>query len=163
MGTELIIIAILMLVAIFLLLAEIFLLPGMTIAGIGGILFAVGGIVYAYSCGLLIGHLTIVGSLLIFIFAFLWLMRSNYFNQVSLKSIISSKVEEEQPDVQIGDRGICRSRLAPTGQVRIKDKLYEAHSTNDFIDEGSEVEVIEVQPRQLTVREIKQNNNNSNN
>ena len=135
-----------MVAAIVLLLAEIFLLPVLTIAGIAGALFAIGGIAYAYTTGMAAGNITLGSSIVIFGGIFLWLMRSNSFHRVSLKTNIESTVESPRNmDLKVGDEGLTLSRLAPIGKARFGQITIEAKSTNDFIDENTPVIIVHIE------------------
>ena len=145
MGLDILIIVFIMVVAIALLLAEIFLLPGITIAGIAGALFAIGGIAYAYTVSMTVGNITLGSSIVAFGGIFLWLMRSNSFHRVSLKTNIESTVESPRNmDLNVGDEGVTLSRLAPIGKARFHNITIEAKSTNEFIDENTPVVIIRV-------------------
>jgi membrane-bound ClpP family serine protease len=145
-----------MIVAVLLILAEIFLLPGITLAGIGGVLFAIGGIVYAYSLNASIGHITLVASIVVFCGLFIWLMRSNSFNRVALKTNIESTVSSPRETMlKTGDAGISLSRLAPIGKARFNDITVEAKSVNDFIDENTPVVIISIEGYNVVVEEKK--------
>jgi len=146
MGLDILIIVFVMLAAIALLLAEIFLLPGITIAGIAGALFAIGGIAYAYSIDMTSGNITLAASIVVFGGIFLWLMRSDSFHRVSLKTNIESTVESpREMDLKVGDEGVTLSRLAPIGKARFGSVSIEAKSTNDFIDERTPVVIIRIE------------------
>ena len=140
MTMDIIIIVFLMIAAIGLIIAEIFLLPGITIAGIAGALFAIGGVAYAYSINISVGNITLGSSVVVFGGIFLWLLRSNSFNRVSLKTDIESTVASPRDmDIKVGDTGITLSRLAPIGKARFNNITIEAKSTGDFIDENTPV------------------------
>jgi membrane-bound ClpP family serine protease len=47
-------------------------------------------------------------------------------------------------DIHPGDEGITLSRLAPIGKANICDRVVEAKSTGDFIDENTAIRVIRV-------------------
>lgn len=139
------IIIFLMGVAILLVLLEIFLLPGITIAGIGGALFAIGGVIYAYTINPMAGHITLLGSIVVFGIAFAWLLRSKSFSKVALKTDVDSKLTSSRDlGIQVGDEGLTLSRLAPIGKALIKDITVEAKSTGEFIDEDTPIIVIRV-------------------
>ena len=140
MTIDIIIIVFLMLAAIGLIIAEIFLLPGITIAGIAGALFAIGGVSYAYSINIMTGNITLGSSIVVFGSIFLWLLRSNSFSRVSLKTDIESTVASPRDmDLKIGDEGTTLSRLAPIGKARFNTITIEAKSTGEFIDENTTV------------------------
>jgi len=142
---DILIIVFVMVAAVALLLAEIFLLPGITIAGVAGALFAIGGIAYAYTISMTVGNITLGSSVVAFSGIFLWLMRSNSFHRVSLKTNIESTVESPRNmDLKVGDEGVTLSRLAPIGKARFHHITIEAKSTNEFIDENTPVEIVRI-------------------
>jgi Membrane-bound serine protease (ClpP class) len=146
MTMDIIIIVFLMIAAIGLIIAEIFLLPGITIAGIAGALFAIGGVAFAYSISITVGNITLGSSILTFGGIFLWLLRSNSFHRVSLKTDIESTVESPRNmDLKIGDAGITLSRLAPIGKARFNSITIEAKSTGEFIDENTPVIIKQIE------------------
>ncbi|MDR2915791.1 MAG: NfeD family protein [Tannerella sp.] len=160
MAIDIIIIVFLMTAAIFLIIAEIFLLPGITIAGIAGALFAIGGVAYAYSISVTTGNITLGGSILSFGGLFLWLLRSNSFNRVSLKTDIESTViSPRDMELKVGDEGTTLSRLAPIGKARFNNITVEAKSINGFIDENTPVIIIRIDGYNVVV----ENKNNINN
>ena len=155
MTMDIIIIVFLMIAAIGLIIAEIFLLPGITIAGIAGALFAIGGVAFAYSISIAVGNITLGSSILTFGGIFLWLLRSNSFHRVSLKTDIESTVESPRDmDLKIGDAGITLSRLAPIGKARFNSITIEAKSTGEFIDENTPVIIKQIEGYNVIV-EIK--------
>ncbi|MCD7935541.1 MAG: NfeD family protein [Tannerellaceae bacterium] len=156
---EIIIIAFLLLLAIFLVLLEIFLLPGITVAGIGGAIFAAGGLFYAYSVDVTTGTIALISSLVVFGIAFLWLMRSNSFHRVALKTDVDSKLTSTRElDIQPGDEGVTLSRLAPIGKARIKDHVVEAKAIGELIDEDSRIVVVRVDGYNVLVKTCEQGN-----
>ena len=145
MALNIIIIIIFMAVAMFLFLLEIFLLPGITIAGIGGGLFAIGGIIYAYSVGTVTGHITLVGSIILFAGFFFWLLRAKSFQRVALKTNVDSTLTSTRDmGLQTGDKGISLSRLAPIGKARFGNTTVEAKTQGDFIDEQTPVVIVRI-------------------
>ena len=146
MEWDIIVIVFIMVAAIGLLLAEVFLLPGLTIAGIAGSIFAIGGIAYAYTINMTVGNITLGSSIIIFGGVFIWLIRSNSFHRVSLKTNIESTIESPRNmDLKVGDEGITLSRLAPIGKARFGHTSIEAKSTNDFIDENTPVVIVRIE------------------
>ena len=151
------IIILLLVLGVVLILLEFFVLPGITVAGIAGVVMMLGGIYLSYQhYGSAIGHLTVFGSVVFSLFA-LWLaLKSGTWNRIMLKTEIDSKVEKlEENRVAIGDEGICLSRLAPMGQVRIKNYIIEAKSTGVYIDEKTPVEVIKIVDKVIVVKPLK--------
>ncbi len=150
---EITIIVVLMALAISLILLEIFFLPGITVAGIGGAIFACGGLFYAYTVGTVTGNVTLIASIAAFVGCFFWFTRSRSFNKVALNTEVDSKVASTRElGIEPGDEGITLSRLAPIGKARIKDKVVEAKSPGEFIDEDTPVTVIRVDGYNVLVK-----------
>lgn len=141
-------------VGILLILAEIFLIPGITLAIVAGGLFLVGGIYYAFSSlGTTGGLITLASSVVIGLFAFVYLIKSKALDHIALKTNIDSTVSSHTlPDVSVGDTGVTVSRLNPIGKVKVKEIVMEGKSLGDFIDEDMEIEVVKVTPSQLVVK-----------
>jgi membrane-bound ClpP family serine protease len=145
MVMDIIIIVFLMASAILLIIAEIFLLPGITIAGVGGALFAIGGLWFAYSVGATTGNVTLASSVVTFGGAFFWLLRSNSFSRVSLKTDVDSTViSPRNMELSVGDEGVTLSRLAPIGKARFNKITVEAKSVGDFINENTNVVILRI-------------------
>ena len=148
------IIILLLVLGVVLILLEFFVLPGITVAGVAGVVMMLGGVYLSYHhFGSTVGHLTVLGSVVFSLFA-LWLaLKSGTWNRIMLKTEIDSKVEKlEENVVAIGDEGVCLSRLAPMGQVRIKNQIIEAKSTGVYIDEKTPVEVIRIVDKIIVVK-----------
>lgn len=150
---DILIIAVFMTVAVSLLLLETFLLPGITVAGVAGALFAVGGIVYAYTLGPTAGHVTLGGSVALFGGFFGWLLRARSFQRVSLRTNIDATVTSTRDlGLNVGDRGVTLSRLAPIGKARFGDVTVEAKAQENFIDEQTPVVILRIDGSNVTVR-----------
>ena len=159
MTLNIIIIVIFMAVAIILFLLEIFLLPGITIAGIGGVLFAIAGVIYAYSIGTVMGHITLIGSVVLFIGFFAWLLRAKSFQRIALKTNVDSTlISARDMGLQVGDKGIALSRLAPIGKARFGDTTVEAKTQGDFIDEQTPIIIVRLDGYNVVVEQLTINN-----
>ena len=151
------IIILLLVLGVVLILLEFFVIPGITVAGIAGIVMMLGGIYLSYNhYGNTIGHFTVLGSVVISLLV-LWLaLKSGTWNKIMLKTEIDFKVEKLGEDVvAVGDEGICLSRLAPMGQVRINNHIIEAKSTGIYVDEKTKIEVIKIVDKVIIVKPIK--------
>lgn len=156
---EIFIIAFLMVVAVVLILLEIFLLPGITVAGVGGFIFAAGGLVYAYTIGQTVGNMTVLASVLIFVIAFIWLLRAKSFNRVALKTDIDSRLTSSRDlGIKPGDEGMTISRLAPIGKARINGIIVEAKSLDELINEHTPIVVMRVDGYNVVVQTKKETN-----
>jgi membrane-bound ClpP family serine protease len=72
---------------------------------------------------------------------------------------LNDKVDGQSMDtpsnsVNIGDIGVCVSRLSPMGKVNIAGKIYEAKSVDSYIDQRSEVEVVGFENFTVVVKKI---------
>lgn len=153
MITDYIIIALLIVMTVVLFILEIFFLPGITVAGIGGILFALGAVYYAYTLFGAIGAVvTLAVGIALVACAFFYFLRSKAWSKIALNTNIDSKITSKTALIQVGDRGITLSRLAPMGQIRINGETVEAKAEDELIDEGVTVEVTAVHPTNVTIR-----------
>ncbi|MDR0873560.1 MAG: NfeD family protein [Prevotellaceae bacterium] len=153
---DIIIIVSLLALGIVLLLAEIFLLPGITIAGVGGALALGGGVIYAFNIDTLYGLYAVLFSIIALGLAVFYFMKSKTLEKVSLHSEIDSKVETfDAAKINVGDKGIAVSRLAPMGKVMVNNLIVEAKSLFEFIDEKDEVEITAVNSTNVEVIRIK--------
>lgn len=150
---EIAVVIILLLFGIALLLVEIFLIPGLSVAGIGGILFLAGSIFYAYSfIGPAAGHLTFVAAVILLGVSIWLFLKTKALERMSLKTNVDGKNDPMQGmNIQVGEEGVAISRLAPMGKIKIKGMVMEAKSVDDFIDEGTEVMVIQVMSTNVLV------------
>ena len=150
-------IAILLIIGVLMLVAEIVLLPGLSVAGI----LAFGSYGYAgyrafqlYGVNGLIA--TIVVAAIISAIAIFFSLRAKTWQRFSLGSKIES-VSQEDPqenNVKVGERGMTLTRLAPIGKVLIDGKVYEAKSSHEFIDQKSEVEVVDFENFNVVVKRV---------
>ena len=130
-------IILLILLGVLFLVAELVLLPGVSL----GALFT-GGIVV-----LIILALSFVATVLS--------LRSKTWQRFSLKQKIeSSSMPLPDNEVKAGDRGVAVSRLAPMGKVEIGGRIYEAKSTDVYIDQRSTVEVVGFENFNVVVRKV---------
>ncbi len=140
------IVVVLLLLGILFFLLELFLIPGISLAGIAGTVFMGGAIYYAYSViGNGAGHITLASSLVLLAITIWIFVRSNALEKMSLKTEIKGKNDPlENMVLNIGDKGITQSRLAPMGKVKVNGHIVEAKTNDDFIDPGVEVIILQV-------------------
>jgi membrane-bound ClpP family serine protease len=150
------IIVLLIVLGVFLLLLEFFVIPGVTLAAVGGILLLVGGIYLSYHhYGSTIGHVTVFGTVIFCILSIVIVLKTNTWNKIKLNAEINSKVEKlDESIVNIGDTGVCVSRLAPMGKIKVNKNIMEAKSLGTYIDEKSKVEVIDIIDKVVIVKLI---------
>jgi len=154
MGMALIILIIAL--GFLLLLLELLVLPGIGIAAVGG--FALLGIAvwqtYA-EYGNTAGSWTLGGIVVVSIVVIWFALRSKTWNRAALKSEIDGKADG-QPNVpiQVGDKGVTVSRLAPSGKAFINDDYFEVRTFGELIDPNQNVEVIKIEFRTIYVKPI---------
>lgn len=165
MTLEIVIIIGLILIGVALMMAEIFLLPGITIAGIVGGLLMIASVVYAFhNIGSEAGYITLGANIVLTAGAFVFLIKSNALDHISLKKNIDSVVDQPELHVlQVGDRGVAISRLNPIGKAEFDDKIVEAKSfTGEFIDVDEPVEIIKVEKTNVLVQPLHEIDNQNN-
>ncbi len=152
---DILLISLLVIVGVGLLLAEIFFFPGFGISGIASFLCLAGATVAAYMLiGALAGHITLAATICLCILAVWIFLKRRTLDRMALKTDITSKVDLMQnTNIQVGDQGVCISRLAPMGKVRIGNIEVEAKSQDAFLDEATPIEVIALDGNKVIVRE----------
>ncbi|GHT07384.1 hypothetical protein AGMMS49525_16500 [Bacteroidia bacterium] len=134
--------------------AEVFLIPGTTLVGLAGIASCIGGVYYAFEyLGTGTGIFFLVLSVIIVIAAVIYFIRSKALDSIELTTAIHSTVAgKDRLNIAVGDTGKTISRLNPMGKVHVNDITMEGKSVDDFINEGTEIEVVQVSPMQLVVK-----------
>ena len=136
-----------------LILIELFLLPGVSFAGICGVAALVGADYLAYvNIGSMAGHIVLFVSLGILALGVYLFIKARTLEKMALTTDIESKVDLISDKINIGDKGKTTSRLAPMGRIFINNITIEAKSAVGFIEENSEVEVIEINGNIVTVK-----------
>jgi membrane-bound ClpP family serine protease len=137
-------------------LAEILFVPG-------GILGIVGGLLLFYAIYLPYGagygieaHINVIAILVVLSLSLFLMVRSNTWNRIKLSKSIDSTVAKNVSDsINIGDIGICVSRLVPMGKARFGDIHAEVKSYSTFVDQGTEIEVVEIKNDKIIVKPLK--------
>jgi len=150
-------IALLIIFGIALLIIEFLVLPGITIAFIGGVLLMGLGVYISYrTYGSDMGTYVLLGTVVLFIIALVYSLRSKTWKKLALKSEISGKVNSIQElHIQVGDKGVAVTKLSSIGKVKINNTVFEAKSLGMYIEENTEIEVVEVSNSDIIVKPIK--------
>ncbi|MDM8161332.1 NfeD family protein [Labilibaculum sp. K2S] len=150
------IIVLLIVFGIVLLLLEFLVIPGITVAAIGGILMIVGGIYMSYHhYGNSVGHLTVLSAVILSGIFLVLALKSQTWNKIMLNTKVDSKVQKlDDENITIGDQGMCVSRLAPMGQVKLNQKIVEARSTGAYVDKKTKVVVVGIVDKIVIVKPI---------
>lgn len=146
-------IILLILLGLILVLLEILVVPGLVVGIIGGALM-VGGVVSAwYVHGATTGAIVLGGTVAITIISILLAFRSKTWNKAALHSEIDSRVNIlNENSINVGDRGIAISRLAPMGKALINDQQVEVQSIEGYVNENSRIVVVKVAGNKVLVR-----------
>jgi len=150
-------IALLIIFGIALLIIEFLVLPGITIAFIGGVILMGLGVYISYrTYGSDVGSYVLLGTIFLFVIALVYSLRSKTWKKLALKSEIVSKVNTiHEFNIQVGDKGVAVTKLSSIGKVKINDTILEAKSLGMYIEENTEIEVVEVSKSDIVVKPLK--------
>jgi len=152
------VVIILIILGILLFVIEFLLIPGVTVAGIGGLILTVFGVYKAFNdFGATTGAWVLIGTLMLSVFVIVMSLRARTWNRLMLKTNIRGTVDTELTDdqIKVGDQGSTLTRLAPMGKVIVNDLVREAKSTEGYINEHTEIEVVSVLGTRISVKPVK--------
>ena len=155
MNTALIIIILILGVA--LLALEIVALPG-GVAGFFGVGLIGVGVWQSYGqFGNNVGTIILICAIALCILMLILFMKAKTWKRFSLNDEMDSKVNQLEPAVKAGSRGVTISRLAPTGKALIDGEQMEVHAVNKFIDPDRPIEVVGIEGYRIDVVETNDN------
>lgn len=162
MNTTLLIIVLIL--GVVLLALEIVALPG-GIAGAFGVGLIGFGVWQTYALfGTKVGTIVLLCAIALCVLMLIWFMKTKTWNRFSLNEESDSMVNQLEPTVKIGTKGVTISRLAPTGKALIDGETMEVHAVNKFIDPDRPIEVVSLEGYRIDVVETSdtrfENNNN---
>ena len=162
MNTTLLIIVLLL--GVVLLALEIVALPG-GIAGAFGVGLIAFGVWQTYALfGSKTGTIVLLCAIALCVLMLIWFMKTKTWKRFSLNEESDSKVNQLEPAVKVGTKGVTISRLAPTGKALIDGQTMEVHAVNKFIDPDRPIEVVSLEGYRIDVVETSdtrfENNNN---
>lgn len=160
---------------IVLIAAEIFIIPGFGVAGITGLIFTLGGLIlvmlnndaldfsFVKMDDIFLAITTtlagLIGSAIIMFLGGLRLTNTKAFKRIALEDVqdksqgyTSSFYSEKS---MVGRRGVAQTVLRPSGRVEIDDDIYDAYTRGNYIEAGTQIEVISDEGTSLKVREVK--------
>jgi membrane-bound ClpP family serine protease len=152
------IIIILIVLGILLFVIEFLLVPGVTIAGIGGLILTVFGVYKAFdNYGSNVGVWVLIGTILLSVFVIAMSLRARTWDRLMLKTKIKGTVDTDLTEEQVkpGDLGTTLTRLAPMGKILVNDLVREAKSTEGYIDEHNDIEIVSIEGTRISVKPIK--------
>ena len=146
-------IIILVVIGVAFLLLEIFFIPGINISGIAGAGFLIAGVAVAFiNFGAMVGWITLLVSIALLTTFVVLFIKGKFWKRISLTTEISSKVEQRNLAVQVGEKGVAISRLAPIGNANFSGNVLEVKSLSGFVDVGSEIEAVSVSETEILVK-----------
>lgn len=162
-----------------LLAVEIFVLPGFGITGLAGIILLVGSLVLAGQSFTVprtdaetwefFSNIATLVSVLIVVMAIVgsiarYFPQMPYFSRMVLAPPADGfeEGEDEEPEDSlaetihslVGQVGTAATPLRPAGRMRLGDRFYDVVAIGEFIDPGVEIEVLEVHPNRIIVRQV---------
>ena len=155
MNTTLLIIVLIL--GVVLLALEIVALPG-GIAGAFGVGLIAFGVWQTYALfGSTVGTIVLLCSIALCVLMLVWFMKTKTWNRFSLNEESAGKVNQLEPAVKVGTKGVTISRLAPTGKALIDGETMEVHAVNKFIDPDHPIEVVAIEGYRIDVVETNDN------
>ena len=150
-------IVLLIVLGLLFLVAELVLLPGVSIGALLALVCYGSSVYLAFrdfgtGAGILVIVIILALSLVVTVIS----LRAKTWQRFSLKQEIRSSSTPLLPseELQVGDRGVTLSRLSPMGKVEIGGRIYEAKSTDVYIDQRSTVEVVGFENFNVVVRKV---------
>ncbi|MBT8378089.1 MAG: nodulation protein NfeD [Ignavibacteria bacterium] len=160
----------LFIIGLGLILVEVFVIPGFGVAGISGIILIIASLFLAMvgedpfldmeAVSFAIIQLS-VALLMSLVFIFLlakYLPKSNIFKKFILSEeerAIAGYTSRKDAKELLGAKGIALTTLRPAGTAKINGKRVDVVTDSEYIENGKQIEVIEVEGMRIVVREIK--------
>lgn len=144
----------LLLIGLALLIIEVVFVPGTTIVGVIGVIFAGAGVIFTFRhYGNETGYYMLLGTSAVTAVALYFSFRSNAWARFANKSAMTSRVNEGQSaTLRLGDEGTALSSLRPMGTVEFKGGQFEVKTLGDYVDAGTRVKIVHIQPNQIIVK-----------
>jgi membrane-bound serine protease (ClpP class) len=158
-------------IGLLLLALEIFVIPGFGITGITGILLCFASLVlvmlnnnyfdFSYVTGdaliqaITVGLIGMIGVVFLIIFGAPRLLNTKFFKNVALQKQMDNKegyTSNFNKQAMLGKTGIAHTVLRPSGKIRIGEEIYDAFSSGDYIERGTEIIVIDDSSSSLKVK-----------
>lgn len=145
----------LIIIGLLLLFAEILLIPGVGVAGILGLLSLGGSCFYAFNqMGSTAGAVVTAVNVLLVIALSIYVLRAKTWKRLTLDTNIDSKAVAADLDIEVGDKGVTITRLAPMGSARFSGLIVEVKALEGLLDPGVDVEVVLIEEGKIYVRPV---------
>jgi len=144
-------------IGLILLIAELLIIPGFGVAGILGLASILGSIYLAFTqFGQTTGLIVLGVVIMLTLATTVIILRSKTWKNISLKESIKSKVSEhpESRGLKVGNTGVTLSRISPMGKARFNGSDFEVSSIQGVIDNGREVEIVQIEDSKIIVKQI---------
>ena len=151
------VIVVLILIGLLFIILEILVIPGVAIFGILGVIIILIGVWQSYiTSGTTAGHIVLASSILLSIVTLVLSLRSKTWKRMMLNSKIEGKTNViDENKIKAGDTGKTTSRLSPAGKAMINGDYYEVHTQSEFVDPGTEIEIIKIDFNKIYVKQKK--------
>jgi len=151
------VIVVLILIGLLFIILEILVIPGVAIFGILGVIIILIGVWQSYiTYGTTAGHIVLASSILLSIVTLVLSLRSKTWKRMMLNSKIEGKTNViDENKIKAGDTGKTTSRLSPAGKAMINGDYYEVHTQSEFVDPGTEIEIIKIDFNKIYVKQKK--------
>jgi len=148
------VIVVLILIGLLFIILEILVIPGVAVFGILGVIIILIGVWQSYiSYGTTAGHIVLASSILLSIVTLVFSLRSKTWKRMMLNSKIEGKTNLiDENKIKAGDTGKTTSRLSPAGKAMINGDYYEVHTQSEFVDPGTEIEIIKIDFNKIYVK-----------
>jgi membrane-bound ClpP family serine protease len=100
------------------------------------------------------GHIILACVVIINVIAIIYALRSKTWKRLSLSAKLNASVDSDITKVNLGDTGVCVTRLAPMGKVAIGDYEVEAQSLIGLLDARCNIEVVKIEKSKIIVKQI---------
>lgn len=161
------------LLGIILIALEVFVIPGFGVAGVSGLILTLGSLIlvmlnndaldfsFVKTDDLFIAVVTtlvaLMGSVALMFIGGVRLTNTATFRKIALQETqdhddgYTSSVYKEKS--LVGKAGVAYTVLRPSGRIEIEGDIYDAYTRGNYIDAGTEIEVISDEGTSLKVRE----------
>ncbi len=146
------------LVGLGLLFVEIMVTPGATVFGaIGIVCMVIANLIAFKTLDSTWAWATLIISLLVTCFSLYLMFRMLQSKNLSVQAQITNKVNVlDQTKFHLGQIGKTITNLRPEGRALFDQEIAEVFSMGNFIEEGSEVEIVKMNSEKIFVQLVKQ-------
>jgi len=146
-------IVILLLIGVLLIITELIFIPGTTIFGIAGLVLSAAGVIMSFiNFGTATGLMVLGTAFIVILLLLLISFRSNTWDNLSLKSASTSRVnDEEKNNLWKGDVGTALSTLRPIGKAEFNERIFEVSTLGQYLEAGTKIRIIAIRDSRIFV------------